>query len=69
MEQSIIKVSGMSCQHCVKSIEQALGSLDGVEQVDVALDKEEVSVRYKKDLVSLDGLENEIEEQGYDVKK
>lgn len=33
-----IKVSGMTCQHCVKSVTDALNALDGVSNVSVDLD-------------------------------
>lgn len=32
-----VKVNGMSCQHCVKSVTQALESIDGVTNVKVDL--------------------------------
>lgn len=32
-----IIVKGMSCQHCVKSVTQALGKIDGVSNVKVDL--------------------------------
>ena len=30
-----LKISGMSCGHCERTVESALRSLDGVERVDV----------------------------------
>lgn len=32
-----VKVKGMSCQHCVKSVTQALESIDGITNVKVDL--------------------------------
>jgi copper chaperone len=35
--QTTVNVSGMTCQHCVRSVTEELGELDGVERVDVDL--------------------------------
>jgi copper chaperone len=34
-----IKVKGMSCQHCVASVTNALSAIDGISDVQVDLDK------------------------------
>jgi copper chaperone len=39
-----INIKGMSCQHCVRSVEKALAALPGVSQIEVSL--EEGQVRY-----------------------
>ncbi len=38
MTQIILKITGMTCQHCVQAVNQALRSVPGVEQVEVNLD-------------------------------
>ncbi|MFI7483937.1 heavy-metal-associated domain-containing protein [Kocuria sp. M1R5S2] len=35
--QTTVNVSGMTCQHCVRSVTEELGELDGVDNVDVEL--------------------------------
>jgi copper chaperone len=32
-----IKIKGMSCQHCVMAVTKALGALEGIKNVQVAL--------------------------------
>jgi len=66
MEQSILKVDGMSCEHCVKAITKAVGTLPSVSNVSVDLNAKTVTVQHGSEL-SLDNLKNEIEEQGYDI--
>lgn len=39
-----IKIEGMSCEHCVKSVETALSSLKGISSVKVDLAKKEAVV-------------------------
>lgn len=67
MEQITLQVQGMSCGHCVNSIEGSVGKLKGVASVQVHLDKGTVDIEFDANAVSLEEIENEIEEQGYDV--
>jgi copper chaperone CopZ len=39
MQKIILKVEGMSCQHCVSAIKDGVGLLPGVEEVTVNLQK------------------------------
>lgn len=39
-----VKIEGMSCEHCVKSVETALNSLEGIASVKVNLDKKEAVI-------------------------
>ncbi|WP_226665338.1 copper chaperone CopZ [Metabacillus litoralis] len=68
MEKVSLKVKGMSCDHCVKSMEENVGTLNGVDRLLVDLEKENVFIEYNNDIVSLDKLKETIEEQGYEVK-
>ncbi|MEI3605718.1 copper chaperone CopZ [Pseudogracilibacillus sp. SE30717A] len=67
MEKITLQVQGMSCGHCVNSIEGSVGNLNGVKSVKVNLNAGTVDVEFDADTVSLDDIKNEIEEQGYDV--
>ena len=66
MEKSILKVDGMSCEHCVKAITKAVGALPGVSNVAVDLKGKIVTVEHDQAL-PLDKIKYEIEEQGYDI--
>ncbi|WP_432491856.1 heavy-metal-associated domain-containing protein [Kineococcus auxinigenes] len=37
MNQQSYEVTGMTCQHCVNSVRDEVGAIDGVTSVDVAL--------------------------------
>jgi copper chaperone len=67
MANAVLKVEGMSCNHCVHSIEGALNKLPGVEWVKVSLAEKDVTVEFKDAEVTLTKIKNTIEEQGYDV--
>lgn len=67
MKKITLEVQGMSCGHCVSSIESSVGNLNGVKSVTVHLDTSKVDVEFNEGIVSLEEIKNEIEEQGYDV--
>ncbi|MBE5103713.1 copper chaperone CopZ [Bacillus thuringiensis] len=68
MEQLTLKVEGMSCGHCVNSIEGSVKELNGVEQVKVQLAEGTVEVTIDSSVVTLKDIVAVIEEQGYDVQ-
>lgn len=63
---SVLKVKGMSCQHCVMSVTKALGKLEGIQNVQVDLQKGEVRFENTKSVTS-DRIGKAIEEAGYEV--
>lgn len=67
MTDKTLTVQGMSCGHCVSSIEGNVGKLEGVEMVKVHLDEGKVDVKYDEGKVSLKEITDVIEDQGYDV--
>jgi len=68
MENRILKVTGMSCGHCVNAVEKNVGALTGVEQVKVNLAEGLVDVAFDDAQVSLDQIKETIDDQGYEVK-
>lgn len=66
MTEKII-VQGMSCNHCVNSIEKSVGNLKGISSVNVNLNSGEVVVDFDQTLTTLDQIKETIEEQGYDI--
>jgi len=63
---SILKVKGMSCQHCVMSVTKALTQLEGIRNVQVDLAKGEVRFDNTKSITS-DQIQKAIEDAGYQV--
>ncbi|MFB6469433.1 copper chaperone CopZ [Cytobacillus sp. Hz8] len=68
MEKVTLNVQGMSCGHCVKSIEGSVGELSGVSNVKVYLEKGTVDVEYNSNEVTLEKIKETIDDQGYEVK-
>ncbi|MFC4807937.1 copper ion binding protein [Paenibacillus sp. GCM10023250] len=65
MRNTTLQVQGMSCQHCVISIEGALKEIGAVGKVN--LRNESVEVAFDDNQISLERIKETIEEQGYDV--
>ncbi len=65
MQKVELKVEGMSCNHCVNSIEGAVRELGATAKVN--LSGKSVSVDYDEASVTLQAIKDAIEEQGYDV--
>ncbi len=67
MEERIIKVDGMMCEHCEMHVKKALEAIDGVETAVADHKKGEVKLSLKK-AVSDNELKAAIEAAGYDFK-
>lgn len=64
--KEVLKVEGMSCGHCVKSIESSVGELQGVSAVSVDLANKEVTVEFDND-TTIAQIKETIEDQGYEL--
>ena len=67
MEKATINVKGMSCEHCVKAVTNAVTALPGIGGVAVYLKSGTVEVEHDPAVTSIEKIKAEIEEQGYDV--
>lgn len=62
-----VYIEGMSCNHCKMSVEKALKSIDGVENVAVKLDDKKASITSTKS-INNDKIKKVIEDIGFEVK-
>ncbi|MED1795583.1 copper chaperone [Brevibacillus nitrificans] len=65
MQTITLNVEGMSCNHCVNTIEKTLKELGATGKVNLAAKTVEVS--YDESGLSKEAIKEAIEEQGYDV--
>ncbi|WP_425452735.1 cation transporter [Ammoniphilus oxalaticus] len=61
----VLKVDGMSCDHCVQTVEGALRKLGANGKVNLV--EKTVAVDYDEAKLSLDTIKQAIEDQGFDV--
>ncbi|MFT4578822.1 MAG: copper chaperone [Nitrospinales bacterium] len=69
MTQDSLKVDGMTCQHCVQTITDAVEKIAGTNKVAVDLDKKEVQVDYNEEETNLQEISDKIVEVGFELIK
>lgn len=62
------KITGMTCQHCVKNIETAVQELNGLKKIKIHLKKETALVHYNEEQLSSEAIINKITEAGYQAE-
>jgi copper chaperone len=66
MQEAIMKIEGMSCQHCVMAVNKALKTLQGIGDAEVDIGT--AKVHYDETQVKKEDLVAAIERAGYKVK-
>lgn len=66
-QTTLLKIEGMTCDHCRRSVTRALAEVPGVSGVEVNLEAGSATVRHDPARAPLDALELAVEEEGYDV--
>lgn len=61
-----IKIQGMTCEHCVRAVTNALSGVEGVTNVRVSLEKNE-AVFDTSSQVDMEKIKKAVEEEGYKV--
>jgi copper chaperone len=65
METVELKVEGMDCQGCVKSVTRMLSGLAGVQQAEVSLEQASAKVTYDPSKVDVAQMKKAVERAGY----
>ncbi|MDD2533590.1 MAG: heavy-metal-associated domain-containing protein [Eubacteriales bacterium] len=66
MNSILLKVGGMTCQHCVKHVTEALQELPGVVAVSVDLVSGKATVEIEEAYFNMDEAAEAIADAGYD---
>jgi len=61
-----IFIEGMSCQHCVNHVKNALEELDGIKSAKVSLENKWAEVELSQDVAN-EKIKEAIEDAGYEV--
>jgi copper chaperone len=64
-----LSVPDISCEHCVKTINGALGNQPGVEKVETDIPSQTVHLRFDPTQLSLEQIEAILDDAGYTVAK
>jgi len=69
MEKTVLKVDGMSCEHCVKAVTNAVSGISGTQDVSVDLKNGTVSFNFDSGKAALDAVAAAITEEGFTVRR
>jgi len=67
MDNITLNIGGMSCEHCVKAVKNALSGLAGVKDIAVSLKDGKVSFSHDPAKAPLEKIKAAITEEGYEV--
>lgn len=67
MAKTKLKIGGMSCQHCVKTVTDALTEVLGVRRAKVNLRKGEAVVHFDESRVDMANLTEAITAAGFEI--
>ena len=65
--QKVLKVEGMTCQHCVQTVTETVGKMTGVEKVEVRLEQKEVTIDFDELQTQTEAISAQIVEAGFEV--
>ncbi len=69
VQDVVLSVPDVSCEHCVKTVNEALATLSGVESVDTDIPTKSVHLRYDPSQLSMEQIETALDDAGYTVAK
>ncbi len=67
VQDVVLSVPDVSCEHCVKTVNGALGNLPGVEHVSTDIPTKTVHLRYDEHQLSMKKIEEVLDDAGYTV--
>jgi len=69
VQEVVLSVPDVSCEHCVKTVNGALGVLPGVDAVSTDIPTKTVHLRYDPGQLSLEKIEEVLDDAGYTIAK
>ena len=67
METATISIKGMTCGGCVSSVRKVLAGVEGVDKVDVSLERAQATVDYDAARTGVAQLKAAVEDAGYEA--
>ena len=67
MASAILVIPNISCEHCVRTVTEALTPIEGVQDVKVELRTKQVQVDYDAACVGIEQLEQALDAEDYPV--
>ncbi|HXD51302.1 MAG TPA: heavy-metal-associated domain-containing protein [Burkholderiales bacterium] len=67
METTVMKIDGMTCMGCVKSVQKVLAGIAGVQSVEVSLEQAQATVAYDPARAKPSEFKRAVEDAGYEA--
>jgi len=67
MQTLTLKIDGMTCGGCVKSVTKVLENLNGVEKAEVSLENADAIISFDESKIQPAALIEAVEEAGFDA--
>ena len=67
METTVVKIKGMTCMGCVRSVSNVLQGMDGVSSAEVSLEQAQATIQYDATRIGANQFKAAITEAGYEV--
>lgn len=67
MAKIVLSVPDISCEHCQKAIEGALGKEKGVASVKVSVTEKKVYLDYDPSAITLEAVRTILDDEGYAI--
>ncbi len=67
MMRKVLKVEGMTCQHCVQTVSEAVTKMAGIQKVEASLEEKEVIVDFDESQTKTEDISAQIVEAGFEV--
>ena len=68
MARTVLNVPDISCEHCERTISNALAPVAGVRTINVDIPAKQVRVEYDESQVSVDQMKDVLQEEDYPVE-
>ena len=68
MATTVLNVPDISCEHCQRTITEALQPVDGVQGVNVDIPSKQVTVQYDPSVVDVERFKEILQEEEYPVE-
>ena len=62
--KKILKIDGMGCEHCIKSVREALQEIEGLEILEVKIGEATVEIK-NEELIEV--IKERLDDAGYDL--
>lgn len=63
-EKKVLKIEGMTCEHCVSRVTEAIKKVDGIKYAKVSLKKNEATIKFEAP-ATIEDIAFSISEAGY----